>query len=63
MRDLRKKQGIGTERQIELKELLETCDLVKFAKFRPTAQDGGEDLTKAINFVESTRTHLSPPSP
>jgi len=62
-RDLRKRQGIASERQIELKELLETCDLVKFAKFRPDITEGEEELQKAIRFIESTRALLKHDEP
>ena len=55
MRDLRRKSEIPVERQAELKELLETCDLVKFAKFRPEAAEATAAHAAAVKFVEQTR--------
>lgn len=58
MRDLRKKLTISTERQVELRELLEICDLVKFAKFRPAATEAATAHAAAVKFVEQTRGTL-----
>jgi hypothetical protein len=55
MRDLRRKSEIPTERQTELKDLLETCDLVKFAKFRPDPAEAKQAHSAAAKFVEQTR--------
>jgi hypothetical protein len=55
MRDLRKKSDVPTELQTELRELLDSSDLVKFAKFRPDAAEGTQALQVAIKFVEKTR--------
>lgn len=58
MRDLRKKSEITMERQAELRELLDTADLVKFAKFRPDASEATETHQSAVKFVEQTRTTI-----
>ncbi len=62
MRDLRKKSEISTERQTELRELLDTCDLVKFAKLRPEADEGKTAHAAAVKFVEQTREMMPHPS-
>ena len=56
MRDLRKKSQVPAERQVELRELLETCDLVKFAKFRPDPGEGKIAHAASVKFVQQTRT-------
>jgi len=58
MRDLRRKQEISTEDQSHLRDLLEACDLVKFAKFRPEAEEGTASHAAAVRFVEKTRAIL-----
>jgi hypothetical protein len=58
LRDLRKKTEIATDCQAELRELLDTCDLVKFAKFRPDASEGAVAHAAAVKFVELTRAIL-----
>jgi hypothetical protein len=60
MRDLRTKSEIATERQAELRELLDTCDLVKFAKFRPDAEEAKAAHAAAVRFVEQTKNLLPP---
>lgn len=55
MRDLRRVLEIPTERHMALRDLLETCDLVKFAKFRPDASEAEQAHQAAVQFVESTR--------
>lgn len=45
---------IGGQR-LALAHFLERCDLVKFAKVRPTTQEGGAALRAARAFVEATR--------
>ena len=55
MRDLRKKSEILVELQAALRELLDACDLVKFAKFRPDADEGKQAHQAAVAFVEKTR--------
>jgi LPXTG-motif cell wall-anchored protein len=54
MRDLRKNAEMSTEHQAQLRELLDTCDLVKFAKFRPEAAEASEAHATAVRFVEQT---------
>jgi len=63
MRDLRRKSEISTERQAELRELLETCDLVKFAKFRPEISEGTDAHQAGVRFVEQTRVLLRKDEP
>jgi hypothetical protein len=58
LRDLRKASEIPAERQAELRDLLDTCDLVKFAKFRPDAAEGMAAHASAVRFVEQTREIL-----
>jgi len=58
MRDLRKKSEISVDRQAELRDLLETCDLVKFAKFRPDAAEATQAHAAAVKFVEKTKDLL-----
>ena len=58
LRDLRKKTEIAVDRQAELRELLDTCDLVKFAKLRPDASEGTAAHAAAVKFVEMTRVIL-----
>jgi hypothetical protein len=55
MRDLRRRSDIPVERQVALKELLEACDLVKFAKFRPDTAEASQAHASAVKFVEQTR--------
>ena len=39
----------------ELKEILETADLVKFAKLHPTTNDNNRNMTNAIEYVNVTK--------
>ncbi|MFA5975278.1 MAG: hypothetical protein WC859_03840 [Elusimicrobiota bacterium] len=55
LRDLRKKPDFPGVHQMTVKEFLEDCDLVKFAKFRPDASEARRQLAVAIKFVEETR--------
>jgi len=58
MRDLRKNPHLSTVWQAELRELLDHCDLVKFAKYRPEPEEGTAALAEAVKFVEETRAIL-----
>jgi hypothetical protein len=58
MRDLRKRGAFDPTIQVELKDLLESCDLVKFAKFRPTPEEARAAQQAAIQIVEKTRMAL-----
>jgi len=58
LRDLRKRSDFSTEHLTELRELLDTCDLVKFAKFRPDVSEGMAAHAAAVKFVEQTRVIL-----
>ncbi len=55
LRGLRKKSAIPADLQAALRELLDSSDLVKFAKFRPDAAEGNQALEQAIKFVEQTK--------
>jgi hypothetical protein len=59
LRDLRRKSEIAAERQAVLQELLEICDLVKFAKYRPDASEGKAAHAAAMKFVEQTKAVIS----
>jgi hypothetical protein len=54
MRQLRKKTDLSSTAQTELKNLLEGCDLVKFAKFRPDPAEAIAEHAVAVRFVEGT---------
>jgi hypothetical protein len=58
MRDIRRNPHFSSERLAQLKEILEECDLVKFAKYRPDVEDGQRIVAAAIDFVEQTKTLL-----
>jgi len=58
LRDLRKVPEMTSEHQMELRELLDACDLVKFAKFRPDLAEGTAAHAAAVKFVEMTRSIL-----
>lgn len=55
MRELRRRSLIPAERQVELKEILETCDLVKFAKWKPPIEEAQGTWSAAVKWVEATR--------
>ncbi len=55
MRDLRQRAKLSSALSLELKTLLEECDLVKFAKYRPDATDALKAYALAVKFVEDTR--------
>lgn len=59
MRDLHKKMLFNAEQQLNLRELLDECDLVKFAKFRPEAAEALKAHSVAVKFVEQTRALLN----
>lgn len=59
MRDLRRNPHVQTDWHATLRHLLEACDLVKFAKFRPSSEEGKEELNKAIQFVEHSRSAVA----
>ncbi len=58
LRDLRKATEITTESQLQLRELLDASDLVKFAKFRPDPSEAKDVLAAGVKFVEATREIL-----
>jgi hypothetical protein len=58
MRDLRQKGLFTSDKALQLKELLEECDLVKFAKFRPEPGEALKTHAMAVQFVEKTRDAL-----
>src|SRR5205823_4766617 len=55
MRDLRSRGLFGSDKLVLLKQLLEECDLVKFAKFRPDADESMKAHAAAVQFVEGTK--------
>jgi len=55
MRDLRRVQELPMQSQVGLKDLLELCDLVKFAKLRPDTAEATLAHKIAVSFVENTR--------
>ncbi len=55
MRDLRRVKEIPMAQQVDLKDLLEIGDLVKFAKFRPDMSEATQAHQKAVSFIEATR--------
>lgn len=60
MRVLQRKGEISPTLQKDLKGLLETCDLVKFAKFKPDANEATGAHKFAVTFVEQTRPAREP---
>jgi hypothetical protein len=60
MRQMRKKTDVTSASLNELQTLLESCDLVKFAKFRPDAEEAMKDHASAVRFVEATRRRSAP---
>ena len=48
------------EAMIELRSLLQTADLVKFAKFIPMMNENDANLLNAINFINETREAEDP---
>ena len=58
LRDVRKRAVFDSESLLALKELLESGDLVKFAKFRPEVDEALRDHALAVKVVEKTRHHL-----
>lgn len=49
-------RGIDNQENIaELKEILETADLVKFAKWHPTANENSRNMENAIEYVNVTK--------
>jgi len=63
MRDLRHRSLFDAGRLAELRDLLESCDLVKFAKFRPEPEEALKAHTFAVQFVEQTRAALKADAP
>ncbi len=59
LRDVRHQARFSSEQFMTLKELLEAGDLVKFAKFRPDADEALKDHALTTRFVEGTRSLLS----
>ncbi len=56
MRDLRKVAKLDQAQLPVIKELLEECDLVKFAKFRPEPAEALQVHKTAVQIVEQTRS-------
>jgi hypothetical protein len=58
LRDLRKQNLLDSPRVIQIKELLDECDLVKFAKFKPEANEALKNHAMVVQLVEQTRVLL-----
>jgi hypothetical protein len=58
LRDLRTRALFSSDKLVALKQLLEDCDLVKFAKFRPEAGEALKAHAAAVQFVEQTKSSL-----
>ena len=44
----------------ELRDLLSTSDMVKFAKFKPMLNENDRNLVSALEFVNDTKIEVSP---
>jgi hypothetical protein len=53
---------IGVQHKMELQDLLQMSDLVKFAKIHPLPEEGEKYLTTALNFVYSTKSDNDKPT-
>jgi hypothetical protein len=60
IRDL-KFADISNEDKVFLKQILQQADFVKFAKFKPTDEDGLVALDKSFDFVEKTKLEVVNP--
>jgi hypothetical protein len=59
LESLKKSDFLKSEYKQELKQFLEHCDLVKFAKYRPDNDQINQSLTMAGQFVENTKSQDS----
>jgi hypothetical protein len=48
--------GLSSDEEKQIREFLDDCDLVKFAKFKPTAEQAEHDFERAHEFVMQTRS-------
>lgn len=48
--------GLSAEEEKQIREFLDECDLVKFAKFKPTVEQAEHDFERAHEFVLQTRS-------
>lgn len=55
--------GAGTLKIEELEDFLSLCDLIKFAKFQPSAQDGASLLQRGRGIVSSAMTGVVTSTP
>lgn len=55
LESMKESQGLSSDEKGLLKQFLISCDLVKFAKYNPTAEEIESVLSTARNFVEGTR--------
>jgi len=58
MRDVRRRADLPSETLVDLQTLLESGDLVKFAKFRPEASEAMNDHALALRIVDKTKALL-----
>jgi hypothetical protein len=56
LEELKKSEFLEPRYKQELKNFLEHCDLVKFAKYQPTNEQINESLTMAEKFVDNTKS-------
>jgi hypothetical protein len=62
IRDVRKRSDLPSECLVDLNALLESCDLAKFAKFRPEPEAALQDHATGTRIIEKTKG-LLPPKP
>lgn len=55
LEESRDKESLG-----ELRDLLSTADMVKFAKFKPMLNENDQNLINALEFVNDTKIEVSP---
>lgn len=55
LRDIRKHAVLGAGVFPEIKNLIESCDLVKFAKFKPEQNEALQEWTRAKHIIEMTK--------
>jgi hypothetical protein len=62
VRDLARRQDFDPGVKASFRTLFEACDLVKFAKFRPDAEEAMKDYAAALDLVQKTRPREAPPA-
>ncbi|MCR9245812.1 MAG: hypothetical protein NXI31_12340 [bacterium] len=59
LRELESGDALAREHRGDLRQFLTQCDLVKFARHRPTDEDHTRTFDVAVGFVESTRADVA----